>query len=283
MNLKERILHARITRRLLHYAKHVYYMFQSPYFLKHLAGILVFLGIIIGGSLIWLNVYTHHGEKIEVPDFSGLKLEQARRLAQSKDIQLMVTDSTYIAEKPPGIVLRQNPRARAFVKEGRKIYLTVTKRQADLVTLPKLWGNTENYRQYAKKLQRLGIHSKIVKEVYDRRLMPGTILKVFYRSKDVSKKINKDMQVPVGATIGFIISKRGTTTVAVPDLRCVSKDDAEFLLEVAELRTGQVKRKASTNTAGLVVIAQKPKPGTKTARNSLVDITLGTKKEGHCQ
>lgn len=252
------------------------------YLLKNTFGILLFVFGSIALFFIWLNFYTRHGESIKVPDFNDMEMIDAKAIAKSNKITLIVSDSIFMKGKKAGVVLSQNPKKGESVKAGRKVYLAVTKFTPDKVTLPKVFGVTEDYRQYSKKMKRLGISTKIKKEVYKRRLASGTILKVFYKGENISNKIEKEYKIPVGSTLFFEVSRSASNFVPVPDLACMSEDEATFLLEGSNLAVGNIKRLPGTQANNSYVISQKPFPGKTLHTGDKVSITVGSKTAAGC-
>ena len=76
---------------------------------KNLLLMLVFLigiYILIHFGLRW---YTHHGEKLILPDFTGQNIAMAASEADDLSFQLIVTDSVFRVAQQGGIILNQNP------------------------------------------------------------------------------------------------------------------------------------------------------------------------------
>ena len=87
-------------------------------------------------TIYMLDLFTHHGEKIEVPSVVGKSLYDAEQLLQSRDLLAMVSDSTYDKYAAPGAVLEQSPKAGYEVKGGRVIYLTLNYVGEPMAKLP---------------------------------------------------------------------------------------------------------------------------------------------------
>ena len=82
----------------------------SKVFLKNIGlAMLIAVGIIIV-LLIWLNIYTRHGQSRPVPNFYGLNLEETANLASKNKLRFQVIDSVYTAVVPRGCVAEQNPK-----------------------------------------------------------------------------------------------------------------------------------------------------------------------------
>lgn len=87
-------------------------------------------------TLYLLDIFTHHGEKIEVPSLKGKSLYEAEQMLTDKGLVCIVNDSTYDKYAEPGSVLDQQPKAGAEVKGGRVIYVTVNLKSEPTVKMP---------------------------------------------------------------------------------------------------------------------------------------------------
>jgi len=109
-------------------------------FLRHL-GLAIALGIILLlGTLVWLKIYTHHGQAITVPNLAGLTEDEVDEVTSSRRLRYVVIDSVFSTEMPRGTVLKQNPEANSRVKKNRKIFLTMNAVNLEMVSMPRLVG-----------------------------------------------------------------------------------------------------------------------------------------------
>jgi len=101
---------------------------------------------LLTGVTYWLDTYTHHGERIDVPSLEGVMAEDAIRFLEEKGLQGEVLDSVY-AKHRPGSVIEQLPSAGMPVKAGRKVYLTIEPMLPRKVAMCDVWdGGIENAR-----------------------------------------------------------------------------------------------------------------------------------------
>jgi hypothetical protein len=92
-----------------------------------------------------LDMATHHNQKIQVPSLSKLQLDKVSQVLSELDLRYEVIDSaSYNPEYPKKSVLDQFPQAGSYVKEKRKIYLTLNPSQYGLITVPDFYGKTKN-------------------------------------------------------------------------------------------------------------------------------------------
>ena len=115
----------------------------------------VFVIAVIFGVLHWLDVYTHHGESIIVPNVNGLPVKEARNEFTKKNLNVEIVDSNYVKGMPAGAVLEQKPAAGAKVKIGRTVYLTINTGEMPKVAIPDIIDNC-SFRQAGARLHALG-------------------------------------------------------------------------------------------------------------------------------
>ena len=82
----------------------------------------------------YLGNFTHHGEKLPVPNVIGKKVEDLDALITEEGFEYIINDSVFDNKKPKGIVIDQSPSPESFVKDGRTMYITInarTKKKAE--------------------------------------------------------------------------------------------------------------------------------------------------------
>ena len=97
---------------------------------------LVALGYI---ALLFIDVFTSHGQQVQVPDVRNLPLEKAIEILDDAGLRWEISDSTTFYENyKPGTVIDQDPKAKSYIKKIRIIYLNVNAMHAPIIPLPKL-------------------------------------------------------------------------------------------------------------------------------------------------
>jgi len=115
----------------------------SKSFLKSIIMMVFIILILIFILTKWLNVTTHHDEKIIVPNLDKVELSQVINKLDSLHLKAVVLDSTRFNPNYPKLsVIEQNPFAGDFVKENRKIYLTINPSGYRDVIIPDIFGKT---------------------------------------------------------------------------------------------------------------------------------------------
>ena len=129
--------------------------FKSKTFFKQIAFAIIGAVVFVFFLKFWLNVTTNHDQRIQVPDLQKLTITEAERTLKELNLDFVVKDSArYNPTYPKKSVIEQNPLAGAFVKEKRKIYLSLNPSKYRDITIPNLNGRTK--RQAISELQAIG-------------------------------------------------------------------------------------------------------------------------------
>jgi beta-lactam-binding protein with PASTA domain len=129
--------------------------FKSKTFFKQIAFAIIGVVVFVFFLKFWLNVTTNHDQRIQVPDLQKLTITEAERTLKELNLDFVVKDSArYNPTYPKKSVIEQNPLAGAFVKEKRKIYLSLNPSKYRDITIPNLNGRTK--RQAISELQAIG-------------------------------------------------------------------------------------------------------------------------------
>ncbi len=116
-----------------------------------LVGLLLFVFVLQW----WLGFTTNHDQKIQVPDLNRMSLTDVESKLKELNLDFIVIDSaSYNPSYPKRSVIEQSPEAGDFVKERRKIYLTLNPSKYRDITIPDLNGRSK--RQAVTQLQSIG-------------------------------------------------------------------------------------------------------------------------------
>ncbi len=260
---------------------------KSMDFRKTLLAIIVFLGICMLASFLWLKMYTHHGEELAMPDYTGYKYEDALADAEKRKLRMSIQDSLHILGRPGGIILKQNPIPTSLVKSNRMIYVTITKRGKDKIIsarLPEMYG-----KSYERKKQELADHFQIKSRIVDSKYDPGDpgqILSVLYKGEVITsaKGRNNEVQIEKGDYLEFVISAKTGGDVEIPDLTCKTYEEALFILENLNLKMGSIKEiDAIDDTNAAYILYQEPTAnGSMIQMESPIHVTIQQLKPGSC-
>lgn len=235
-----------------------------------------------------LKLYTRHGQQIPLPDYVGEHIEPASEDAERRSFRIFVSDSIFIVGRQGGIIIDQVPQAHELVKENRKIYVTVTKSQPDMVTLdelPPMYGRS--FERTARVLQMAhSIEAKIAGRTFDPG-PEGHIMGVIYQGDTIIDRgeVLRDLKVPVGGRIDFIISEQRGGQVEIPDLVCRTFDEAEFIVRSYRLRIGSTRLQGTIDDLQRAFIVEQDPPfdeDGKVQMGSSINLTLSAEKPEFC-
>lgn len=210
-----------------------------------------------------LRYYTRHGEGVPVPKLQGLAVEEAIRLLEDHGLEYHI-DSVYQIDKPPGVVVEQDPDPNTNVKLNRTIYLTIITRTAPDVGFPDIFQKT--YLEAKAILSNYGI--KVGDTSYISDIARDRVLQVEFRGKQV----DKGEQIPKGSVISLILGDgKGASEVDLPNVVGLELDEAIFSLKGSSLNPGVITYENVTDSATARVIKQYP-----ALSDSLTKVSIGT-------
>src|SRR3712207_9463566 len=91
---------------------------------------------LIFGVRYGLDLYTHHGEAIEIPNMKHMKYADALHILNDKGLEMEVSDTGYVKNLPADCILEQSPAPGTKVKSGHIIYVTINSNHSPTLTLP---------------------------------------------------------------------------------------------------------------------------------------------------
>ena len=166
-------------------------------FLKQL--LYAFLVLIILSFIIlwWLRSTTNHNQKIEVPNLAKLSLDIVEDQLDELDLRYEILDSAnYNPDYPRYSVIEQIPKAGQFVKENRKIYLTLNPSDYRKIKVPEVLGKTG--RQARPTLLAMGFE---IGKISKRPHISDHLLEMRYKGE----KLTPGMQIPKTSVIDLIV------------------------------------------------------------------------------
>lgn len=189
----------------------------NKYFWLNLIAMIAVVVLLLFGVLKWLDVYTRHGEAVVVPDVKGMTVGEAEMLFRNHGLVCVVSDSSYVKNKPAGSILEVNPSAGQKVKEGRTIYLTINTLDVPMRLVPDVADNS-SVRQAQAKILAAGF------KLSESEMVSGEKDWV-YGVKYKGRQLNMGDKVPVGATLTLLVGD-GETLVQDSDSLEIVEDAA---------------------------------------------------------
>jgi len=193
---------------------------KSRVFFKHLAIAVVVVALLFWLTLKALDIYTHQGEALVVPNLTGIQYNELLKIDDADDFQFLIIDSVYDDHFQKGAIVLQDPPSGSKVKLGRKIYVTVVATQPEMVVVPDFVDLS--LRQALNELK-----------ANDLKLEKLEYIKNFARNAVLAQKFEGDtvppgMEVQKGSSIELVLGKGvDDATIEVPLL--IGKTEAEAI------------------------------------------------------
>jgi len=204
---------------------------KSKDFLKNLGLAVAIALIILFATLLWLSIYTRHGQSKSVPDLYGLSIEEAKKTVNGNKMRFEVIDSVYTNVVPRGHVLEQNPPEGAEVKKNRRIMVIINAFKPEMVEMPDLLELSK--RQAMALLESSGL--ELGKLNYKPDLTIDYVLEQLHNGKAVEPGDSIQRGSLIDLVLGKGLSNRRTP---IPDLVGLGIESARDRILASSLNIG---------------------------------------------
>jgi beta-lactam-binding protein with PASTA domain len=233
-------------------------------------GITIFLIVFV---VIFLRVYTNHGDSIVIPDLKGKSAEEASNLLEDMDLRFAIRDSVYSPDLAPGTVLDQFPKPGMKVKQHRMIFITLCALSQEIIPMPQL--TDISFRQAENLIENAGLVAGTIR--YEPSEFPNLVLEQRVNGRMVAK----GEKVPKGSRVDLVVGSDGEgQTTQLPSLIGLTLNDAKLKLEEDFLNIGTITYDESVTSEEqkeqAVIWKQNPDPAVTTDmdRGGAIDIWL---------
>lgn len=127
----------------------------SKYIWLNLLAMAIVLVLLVVGAKFGIDIYTHHGEAILIPDIRHKSYADAKQILANEGLLIEVTDTGYVRTLPADCILEQSPQPGDKVKSGHVIYVIVNSGNTPTITLPDIIDNS-SVREAIAKLTAMG-------------------------------------------------------------------------------------------------------------------------------
>ena len=179
-------------------AKEFFGKFSSGFLWGNILAMVLVVVALAFGVKYWLDVYTRHGEGIEVPKIEGIVYQNARAMLEERELYVVITDSGYNKKLPAGCILAQNPGPGMKVKAGHTIYVTVNSPSSPTFAIPDVVDNS-SYREAEAKLVAIGFKLEPPQQVEGEK---DWVYGILCRGRRVSTGDRVSIDAPLTLLIG---------------------------------------------------------------------------------
>lgn len=187
-------------------------MIKNPIVRNALWIVSILIVLLVAASLL-LRVGTRHGSHHTVPDFAGMHISEASRLAKNHSLEIIVNDSLFVPMYDGGTVLDHLPKGGAEVKAGRKIYVTINSSRQKMVKVP--YVAERSLRQAKNMLESAGL--EIARLEYVEDIATNYVLAQYLDNKQITPKTDIEAEMGSGITLRVGVQEESSTAY-VPKL-----------------------------------------------------------------
>ncbi|MEK6781578.1 MAG: PASTA domain-containing protein [Bacteroidota bacterium] len=214
-------------------------------------GILFLIGI--SYFYVYLPNATNHGETVTVPNLKGIPIEELQSILTQQKLRYELNDSAYSSDFPPLTVVRQFPKEGSFVKEGRKIYISINRVSPPTVPIPDLVDRSRINAEVVLKSNELK-RGRILFE-------PSPFLNLVRELRYKGKPIAVGVRVPKGSVIDLVVGDgNGSADFTIGSLIGDSYEHALYKISGWNLHLGDVEIPEGVDTTGIVPFVYKQLP-----------------------
>ncbi len=229
------------------------------------AAVSFFFGLFILDQVI-LPQLTGAGRESEVPVLVGKSRDEAAAICQGATLGFEVHGETFSSTVPAGHVLDQDPEQGLVVKQGRSVYVILSKGR-EMVGVPHVVGLTS--RQATILIENSFLVVDSVLAAADASMARGRILAV---------QPPPGTSLPKGSLVTLTVSE-GARKVRVPSLIDKTVDEARAILRDAGLSLGEISFRFNRYLPAGRIIDQQPLERTPVELSVAVDVVVSSSSQ----
>lgn len=221
---------------------------------------------VIAAIVVAFAFFAGDRKDIEVPNFLGMTIEEAKEAAEEKGIKVEVDEYRYSEEYEQDQIIGQDPEEGTMVAEGEVVHVDISKGQETGVTPDLIGKSTEEAKRLIEEYG-FSVGSIVEKEGTEEK---GTVLE-----QDPSPGI----EYTQGGTINLVVSDGNAKEMGiVPNLLGMTEEAARKALENEGFTLGNVTEGVSTTYNDGEVMWQEYNNGTKLELGESVSIRISRAK-----
>lgn len=209
----------------------VKFLFSKKFWIQIVLAI-VLIFVIFHVALWATGIYAHHGERIVVPDLSGMTSQEVGYVLTEKKLTSQVVDSMFDKNAAPGSVLEQFPRSGVEVKRNREIKLTIATTTPRKVVMEKV--QDLSLRQAIAQFKKQGV------VVADIEYVLSNYTHLVLGVKLGDKELKEGDEIYKGDEITLVVGYNEGDKFAMPNLYGLSEKYARLKAIEAGIGIGKV-------------------------------------------
>lgn len=209
------------------------------------------------------------GRQVDVPDVRGLSEKDAADALHRGGLKCQRLGEEYTGDYPESTVFIQDPQVGRTVKQGRKVFLTLSK-GPEVREVPYCAG--KSLRSATMFLERAGFIPGMIASASRRGSYPDEVL-----STDPSP----GSQAIRGGVVNILVSSgEPRTRYVLPDLKGKYYMQAKFQIERLGMVVNESGGERDLMSLTSRIVMQQPPPGFIVARGDTVTLSVSSRYEG---
>ena len=238
----------------------IFFSRAAKLFYLSFGGLVVFIFIFDSLFMPW---YVNKGGTFSVPNVVGMKEEEAVQLLEKNNLEARRSDIRIDKEYPIGYVVAQNPNPSQIVKNGRRVYLTISGGE-QTIEMPSLRGNSLRNSKFV--LDRYGLMQGTIVYQVSTEFPEGTI---------ISQGVLPGTKIKRGTYVGVTVSAgESIDSISVPNVIGKSLAEAQKILVEKRLKVGYITYQVNADVLPNTVIEQTPQPSAIVTTAKTIDLFI---------
>lgn len=227
----------------------------------------LFIAFFLAFFFVYLPWSTNHGESITVPKLKDMKLADLEDYLDDRNLRMEVSDCVFVAGAEPLTVISHFPQEGANVKEGRKIYITITAEKAPLIRMPKVTDLSLHSAEM--QLKQVGLMKGNI--IFRPDLAENTVLEQQFNGAP----IEPGAMISKGSMVDLVVGNGlGSAMIEIPDVLGKAFEEAELIIKGSNFEVGTVIYDNKSDKPAGTIIKQSPESNGKTLEGSFVDLWI---------
>ncbi len=202
------------------------------------------------------------GGKIYVPKFTGMKIEQAQKVAEKSGIVLRVVARRQEEGIDPGIILSQEPYPGSEIKKGGEVRVAISE-GGEKIRIPDFRG---------KKVEEVRL------ETEDLGIAIGNITRIYYPGLTspsiIAQSPAPGQEVPKGGYVDLLVGLPLREAYVMPDFIGRNFELVQIKLTAAGFKVAPAEYVEYPGWEAGVIVQQLPFPGYKISRDQEISFKV---------
>lgn len=247
-------------------------MLKSLFNWRVLLNLILAAGVFVGLIYLtfrWLEIHTHHGDEIQVPNVVNKSVHDAVKILDDSGLEYEVDSFKYDPKYRPFQVLQIYPAPGSRVKNGRSVTLKVNPRNWAPVSVPDVINKYSGLG--FQRLDQVGL--KVGDTIYEPSIQKDAILRILFKGNS----IKPGTKIPRFSIIDVVIGSGPMRNIGIPNVVGLTVKEAKALIARNLFEVGIVDYEDGGSDENDIVYYQDPASGDVRDQGMQIDLWASKK------